>query len=79
LLHNIGRAQLASFGSSYFQNRYLLNPVWPAGNPSYYQWRLQKEQLSFAESPTSQYLTADYGLTDIGSLGLTGSHAVGTA
>jgi type IX secretion system PorP/SprF family membrane protein len=65
------RAQLASFGSGYFQNRYLLNPAMAGGQTGLtINGAYRKEQLSFAESPTSQYLTADYGLTDKVGLGL---------
>ena len=65
------RAQLMPFGSGYYQNRYLLNPAMCGQerelvlNAAY-----RKEQLSFSESPTSQYLTAGYGISDKVGVGL---------
>jgi len=59
------RAQLSPFGNGYYQDRYLLNPALCGAkegivvNAAY-----RKEQLSFSESPTSQYLTAAYGISD---------------
>src|SRR5882757_4449340 len=65
------KAQLASFGSGYFQNRYLLNPAMCGQQKGVViNGAYRKEQLSFTESPTSQYLAADYGITDKVGLGL---------
>jgi len=64
-------AQLMPFGSGYYQNRYLLNPAMCGQerelvlNAAY-----RREQLSFSESPTSQYLTAGYGISDKVGVGL---------
>lgn len=65
------QSQLTNFGSGYYQNRYLFNPAMSGlqqqlvVNASY-----KKEQLSFAESPTNQYLTADYGMSNKAGVGV---------
>jgi len=64
-------SQLVNFGGGYYQNRYLFNPAM-----SGLQQQLvvhaayKKEQLSFNESPTNQYLTADYGVSDKAGVGV---------
>ncbi|MBS1566225.1 MAG: PorP/SprF family type IX secretion system membrane protein [Bacteroidetes bacterium] len=64
-------AQLLPFGNGYYKDRYLLNPAMCGTehglvlNAAY-----RKEQMSFSESPTGQYLTAAYGLSDKLGVGL---------
>jgi type IX secretion system PorP/SprF family membrane protein len=70
-LATTAKSQLSTFGSGYYQNRYLLNPAMSGLqqalviNAAY-----KKDQLSFNESPTNQYLTADYGLSDKTGVGV---------
>ncbi|BAV09996.1 hypothetical protein FLA_6049 [Filimonas lacunae] len=65
------RAQLLPSGTGYFQNRYVLNPAF-AGftrqltvNAAY-----RREQANIDQGPTSQYVTADYGLTNSVGVGV---------
>ncbi len=70
-LATAANSQLTNFGGGYFQNRYLFNPAMSGlkqelvVNAAY-----KKEQLSFSESPTNQYLSADYGITDKAGVGI---------
>lgn len=69
-LATTAKSQLNTFGSGFYQNRYLLNPAMSGLqqqliiNAAY-----KKDQLSFTESPTNQYLTADYGLSEKAGVG----------